>query len=472
MAAKKKKMDTPSAPKVFNLLKAGTGFVASARAALATTAASAKSLVLPPDKQASNRTVMLPIMDFGMQYLLHSRGLRGGVMLDIIGADGVGKTTLAFTMLGWFAQHNAPCLYVGSEAKPMAEDRILRALHPNRVLASRLRDTLHIYEGYEITSAVDLVESWAQSLRDPKNEQSYCPIQYPIVVVLDTFSKMMSPSEAVKYELYDAGPAILEARDGGKKKRRGAGKQDDEAAKKKMELASRSNMEHAKLAHRWSRRLPVLLSHLNCLLIVIRHQNDKVDMTAGAGGGSFVPAEVKETMNRTALGGRAFHQTAAYQLVMSSWKGEYATVAGNRMLVKQINTLKVAKNSYGPKGLSLNYAVVQVPRFDTTEMQEPALDFSVGLPRILEETNLMNVHVHSQNSVSVDELGLVEATPEELRAAIHQDPVRLEEYGRRLGFYGFATQGTSDWKIAEAHPDFMMGEQEAAHAENAGTEGA
>lgn len=459
----KKKADT-----TFNLLTRGASFPAAVNEALA--GVSGKLKMDPNvvyDALPSNQTKLIPLYDFGLQYLLHSRGLIGGRIFDIIGADGVGKSTLVFTMLGWAMRHNIPGFYVETEGKPVIKERVMRCLHPEKAWAEKMWDVLQWTQAFELTDAINKLEQWVMTVRNPKSGAGHVPLHIPCIVVLDTFSKLMSPAEAVAYDFYKQGAKASEDDDEPEEKpeKKAAGKPKGSARggkpkkkAEKMDLDSMSNMQHAKIAHRWTRRLGSFLTYNNCLLIVVRHQNDKVDMSGG-GGGSFVPLEVVDAYNRTSIGGKAFNQSCAYQLIISREKYEFAQIRGERKRVGQIAKMTVAKNSYGPGGRMLRYNVMLEPRYDTDTIQEMAVDFSVGLPDVLSQTGMVGVRIKSANSVAVKELKLDDATPQQVSAALHQNPEFMQDLATRLQFAGY---GATVIEPPELNPVFIPGGMESA----------
>jgi ABC-type dipeptide/oligopeptide/nickel transport system ATPase subunit len=409
------------------------------------------------DSLPSNANKMIPLADFGMQYLLNSKGLIGGRILDIIGADGVGKSTLVFTMLGWAMRHNIPSWYIETEGKPVVKERVVRCLHPDRAIAEKMFEALQFTQAFELTDAIDQLERWILTIRNPASGAAHVPLEIPCIAVLDTFSKLMAPAEAVAYDFYKKGGATTEeeapktAADKAKAKEKGKpkGKFRQKKEATKQELDGGSNMQHAKIAHKWTRRLPSLLTFNNCLLIIVRHQNEKVDMSGG--GGSFIPLEVQDNFNRTSIGGKAFNQSCAYQLILSKEKFDFAQIRGERKAVAQINKMQLAKNSYGPNRRTLRYSVVMEPRYDTDTQHEMALDFSTGLPDVLSQTGLMSVRIKSASSIAVKELRLEDATPQQVSAALHQQPALVEDLGRRLQFAGY---GSVNLETPELNPAF------------------
>lgn len=444
----KQKAEAP----VFDLLARGATMRDAVKEALAD-----KSAKLKSDPQfefaelPSNKNKIIPLMDFGLQWALKSRGLPGGRILDIIGADGVGKSTLVFTILGWAMRHNSPGLVVESEGKPMDPDRVKRCLHPDPVIAQKMFAAISTEQAFELTDAIDKLERWVLAVRDPKSGAGHVPRDIPVVVVLDTFSKLMAPAESVAYDFYNKKLETEESPKDKSAKAKAGEKKKREKQPEKQELMGGSNMQHAKIAHKWTRRLPSFLTYHNCVLIVVRHQNDKVDMSAG-GGGSFIPIEAQDAFNRVSIGGRAWNQSAAIQLILTREKMEFAQIRGERVAVARINRLKVSKNSYGYENRALRYSVMMVPRRDSESQQEMVLDFSPDLGDILARSGLLGVRVVNANSIAVKELGLDDATPQQVSAALHQRPDLVEDLGTRLGFFGYKD---SVMPIAALNPAFI-----------------
>jgi hypothetical protein len=414
---------------VFNLLSRGASFTAAVRQTLAENSARLKSTPgILYGALASNTKLIIPIMDFCLAWCLNTKGFLSGRIMDIIGADGVGKTSLVFTIFGWAIRFNIPCAHVETEGKPMDADRIRRCLHTNRELSDQMFNTVSYMQAFEIVDAVNKIESWLRLVRDKKFPDSYVPDHIPAIVCLDTFSKLMAPAEAVGYGEY----AEDEEDKKTEKSKEAAKSRNKERQKKIQELGTGSNMGHAKLAHAWSRRLPSLLSKYNAFLILVRHQNEKVEMNSFAGGGSFIPAEVKEQWNRESIGGRAFAQSAAYELVITPGKPEVSVIRGDRVRVSQGAKISIAKNSYGP-ARDCSYKLNLVPRGDTEELQDPVIDFSPSLPDILKAIGLVKITIKGPNEVSCPDLGIEDNTPKELSEALHKRQDMVDDLCLRLG---------------------------------------
>ena len=400
----------------------------------------------------SNKFLMLPIKEFSLAYAMNSRGFHSGRSLSLIGADGIGKTSQIYTWFGWWIPYNIPCCHVETEGKPMDKDRILRCLHTNRALAEQMFSTITFLQAFEIVDAINQIEGWLRLIRDKKHPEAYVPEYIPAGVALDTFSKLMAPAEAVGYHMY--AESEVKAKPGEKKK----------VVAKIQELGGGgSNFQHASLAHKWSRRLASILTKYNAFLILGRHQNDKIDMSAQMGGGSFIPADVKERSNRTSIGGKAFAQSVAYELVVTKEKLVRAQIAGQQFNTGRIARIDVTKNSYGPESRACQYTICLEPRYDTETEQEPTIDFSIGLGTILSKTLLLHI-IEKGGSVSCKELEARELSPTEFSRLFHANTKMVDDLSTALKFVGsglhfkvpelntlFAPERTET--IADALPD-------------------
>ncbi len=414
---------------VFNLLNRGANFTMAVRQALAESASRLKSTPgIMYGALASNTKLIIPILDFCLAWCLNTKGFLSGRSMGIIGADGIGKTSLVYTFFGWAIPYNCPCAIVETEGKPMDADRIRRCLHTNREIAGQMFHTISYMQSFEIVDAVNQIEAWLRLIRNKDYPDSYVPDSIPAVIALDTFSKLMAQAEAVGYHMYDEPVEDKKT----EKSKEAAKDRNKEKKAKIQELGSGSNMGHSKLAHAWSRRLPMLLTKYNAFLILVRHQNDHVDMSGGGGGGSFIPAEVKEQWNRESIGGRAFAQSVAYEIIITPGKPEISVIRGDRVKVGQGAKISVSKNSYGPPR-ACSYMVTQVPRNDTDTYQEPALDFSMSLPDILKATGLVKITIKNEKECNCPDLGIENGTPKDLSDALHKKPEMIDDLSLRLG---------------------------------------
>ncbi len=409
-AAKKVTGKKKAASAAFNILARGAMLTNSIR----------ESLVRAKEKPKGfmHRYSLIPIPDLQFQHLLGLPGLVSGTVLDIIGPEGIGKTTLAFRLLGWGAIANCVPVYLESENKEMTPDRIKQALHPDRRIADAIFKSIYMEKVFELSNIVDTIERTAMTLRNP-DSKSYVPIENPIMFVVDTFSKALNPAEAAAFQAYISDGLVKRA-----------------LKEKDLDnVGGGSNMGHAKLAHAWCRRLPHFLHHYNAVLILIRHQNEDVDMTGRKGGGSFVPQDYKDSVNRKSIGGKAVGQNAALQIVLSP-KGHVQVAQGTGKVNVARRVLATAtKNSFAPER-KIQYCLTLMTREQTEHFQEPAITTWLPLAELLQEKKLLKVSVENVNSVTCPLMGMTKVLPSIFHGMLHANPDLYARAQRELDIKG------------------------------------
>ena len=358
------------------------------------------------------RTRMLKIPEFGLQATFGSWGLRNGKVLDILGADSVGKSTLLFTLAGWSMSQGSPVYYQETENKLMDEARIKRCLSSDRALADKFFNRLIIDQVFDIQTAIMNMENFVLRSRDP-NSPAFVPMHITLVLLQDTFSKLMSSDEAEGVIAYGV---------------------DAKKIEDAKEVGGGSNFGAAKAVHAWFRRLPYFLDHYNCILAFGRHQNDKVDMTAGRFGGGNLGGDA---VNRTSRGGKGFNQNAALQLIISRIQAISAKVDGVDEKVGVKMQINVAKNSYGPPGRRFYYQINTVPRTDTETYQEPAITFAPYTAEWLFLRKLLPMTMKNKNCFTCKALDQFDASAEDISKALHANTEVLNQLGRRLEISGY-----------------------------------
>lgn len=360
------------------------------------------------------RERMLPIKDFHLQWALGMYGIPESCLVEIIGAEGLGKSTLAFQFIGWAMDAGCPAFYMECENKQLQPSRILRALHPNKERAvkmlKRLRRTrVHTLEQLE-QELTDYVDA-ARGRRTLKGA-SHVPLRVPILIVVDPWSKLMNDAEAAGFSDY--------------------GDNQSEAKKKKFKAAgTASNMGHAKWAQAFSRRLPEFLAKNNVILLMVHHQNDKVDMSMG--GGITLGPEVQDLYNKTKIGGRAFNQNAAVQLILS--RGGMSKSSDGTPKGRYVN-LRVDKNSFGPGDRKIKYEI-RTDKFDDTDTElEPAIDFDEDWASWMSTNKFLGTTV-SAKRYTCAALGVESVTYRQFAAAFKANAEVRRELGAMLGIEGY-----------------------------------
>jgi len=373
---------------------------------------------------------------FLWQAATNMRGLPHRSLIEIIAEDGIGKTSLIFTLLGACMARGCPSMYVETETKHMDNDRVARCMSENPELGRKLMGKTSTSWTDNVVSAVEIIEDWVTTMRT----RMKVPITTPLVVALDSFSKLMSQSEAVGRSMFKPGSTAAARGKSGKKKKSGTNEG--------------SNLGHAKFAAAWCRGLPTWLNQNNVVLLVVSHQNAKVDMNAMPG--FSMGAEQGKLYNRTKIGGGAFNQNASLQIILAA--GAAITNGSDKVGYKV--RCNVIKNSFGAKNVKFEYDLVQHPFLDDPDADywQPVLWFDQSTAQWLAMNGLLGVK-ESDKRYSSEELGVRGASARELMQAIHADPATIERLGSMLGVKGYSqAQGV---RVAQARTDAEPEEEEA-----------
>ena len=350
------------------------------------------------------QTEFLPFRDFYMQLALRLRGLVRNTITEVLGSESVGKTSLIWWLLGGYAELGYPCLYIGTENKPLLSSRIHRLVSGDPRKSAAIMHEIYEAEAFEMKELVLVMEEWASAVR----KDGGVPLTKPLVIAVDTWSKLMPKNEAVGYYDWD--------------------KNMDAAVKRKQkDVGEAANMTSAKFAHAFCRLMPMWLRKYNANLIVASHRNQHVDTS------SFKPmGPLPDLYNKTRRSGTAFDQNAALLLNLKS-KGQWKE--GDNLVGKIISG-RVAKHSHGPEGLLLEYRIRSDGFADTPARMAPALDFSESLANYFVDHRLYSASVLRKRYSSAP-LGLERVTAAEFAERVCSDENVMADIGRKLGIAGY-----------------------------------
>jgi len=358
---------------------------------------------------AETRLEMLPLRDFGMQYLVSSYGLPHKSVSSIIGPEHIGKTSLMFYFMGCGLRKKCPCYYQETESKLINKARVLRLLSSNPDIAKKMLSRIHIEQGiHSVRISKDYLEDWVRVQR----EEMGVPLHIPLIACIDTWSKLMSDKEAMGFFDYAQNMSAVNK-------------------KKHKDVGEGSTFEHAKFAQGWCRLLPHWLSKNNVILILGEHQNDKGIQPQTAG--FTLPESYVDKRNKKKVGGRAFNQNAAWQLILTPAgvvKYPDKTKAGKRV------NCRVDKNSYGPDDREMTWDLYTEHRGDTEDYLDQAFHFEENLCKLFLDKGLFGLKVNNGLYTSAD-LGLTSASAEEVYMRFHSDQELMLRTGKLLNIEGY-----------------------------------
>jgi RecA/RadA recombinase len=355
-----------------------------------------------------------PFRHFLLQYAVGQYGIPSQKIIDIIGAEGIGKSTLVMDMLGSAMDVGCPALYIECESKQIPASRVMRALHPSITRAYKMLNRLRVEPVNSLDHMWQAMKDFVYIARGTKGTKDTPrgPMHVPIVIAVDPWSKLLNPDEAAGF--YNYGDNMSDAK-----------------KKKFKEISEGSNLGHAKWAHKWCRLLPAFLKQYNVVLIVVNHQNDKIDM--GGSAPSFMSPETSALYNKTTLGGKALRQNTALTLILSR-KGLAKNGSGD--ITGNLITCRVAKNSLGPGDIKFYYELRSGHYNDTLTHMDSAINFNIGFAAMCAEQKWMSTSVKG-SKFSSPVLGVTEVSADEFCEAFDANQAVKFNLGKQLGINGY-----------------------------------
>jgi hypothetical protein len=354
----------------------------------------------------------IPIKHFALQIFFGSTKLQSKKVYEVIAKEACAKTSLAFMIAGYGMSANIPTIYVETESKLMHIDRITRCLHTDKATARKMASRINIVEADSLDEMWNNVQYEIKALRSLN--KVIVPMDTPILVILDSFSKLMSLDEAKGRSAY-------------------GDNQDAAALKKFKETGDATNLGHSDFAHIWCRELPSWLRQNNVIFWINSHQNDKIDMT-----GMITPA-MMASLQKTAkvkIGGNAINQNAAAQITVNK-KGLYSkSVGGENVQLGHILEAVAVKNSYGSDYNKMQYNLITRHMSDTDDWQEPVFDFDTDLAKYLATNGYLGTTADG-GKYSSKELDAVRLSPKEFCDMLHNNHEAMAKLGKQLNIIGY-----------------------------------
>ncbi len=355
-----------------------------------------------------------PFRHFLLQYAVGQYGVPSQKIIDIIGAEGIGKSTLVMDMLGSAMDVGCPALYIECESKQIPAPRVMRALHPSISRAYKMLNRLRVEPVNSLDHMWQVMKDFVYIARGTKGSKDTprVPMHVPIVIAVDPWSKLLNPDEAAGF--YNYGDNMSDAK-----------------KKKFKEISEGSNLGHAKWAHKWCRLLPAFLKQFNVVLIVVHHQNDKIDM--GGGGVSFMTPEASALYNKTRIGGKALHQNTALTLILSR-RGLAKNGSGD--ITGNLISCRVAKNSLGHDNIKFFYELRTGFYNDTLTHMDSAINFNIGFATMCAEQKWLSTSVKG-SKFSSPVLGVTEVSADEFCEVFNSNKEVKFNLGKQLGINGY-----------------------------------
>lgn len=356
----------------------------------------------------------LPLTAFPLQYVFGRQSFKPGTLIEIIGPEHVGKTTFVFSLLGMFmtACDHIPALYVNTEGrnKLFDNDRLKSCLSKSKAQADKFFKQILMFEGHAQKETLEAIDNWCMMTREIMTKNGI-PDTTPILVAVDSLSKLIPVSEAKKFGYGDAAKA--------------------------NGLGESSNLEFSKMLQEWCRGRVEFLEKYNVFMILVSLQNTKINMSA-------IPGQrpVSDANNKTKIGGNAINQSAVTQFTLTRVDSIQHTVT--KELISHIIKLNVVKNSRGPDKRFINYALRVGQLEDTDTTYEGAIDFNYGIPDMFALKHVLSTVMKTKNSFTCRPLKATgDLSREEFINLFINNPELIAEVGKDLGIFGYK-QGDID----------------------------
>ena len=348
--------------------------------------------------------IELPLEPFTLQYAFGTKFFKPGTIAEIIGPEHVGKTTFVFTLFGMFmrAIPDSPLLYVNTEGRnklPNAK-RISSCLSSDVNEANRLMKRITVFAGYAQKETLEEIDQWCKSVRESMTK-SGIPQNTPIFVAIDTVSKLMPNSEAS--EMFADGKA--------------------------KGLGEGSNLEFSKMMQAWTRKRAWFTEKYGIFMLLVSHQNTKINMTAMPGA-----RPVSDANNKTKIGGHATDQTATTQFTLTRVESETNAL---KDVTSHIIKLNVLKNSRGIDRRSILYALRVNDLKDDGNKQEMAINFDYGLAELMALRKILGTRMITKSKFTCAALNLSQASREDFAKAVYVRPDLLDALGKELRIFGY-----------------------------------
>ena len=360
---------------------------------------------------------MIKLHDLALQFLCDNPGMPEGGLIEIVGAEGTGKSTLAHHIEAAALLNGSPVYHQECENKLLHVNHIARIMSSDPDMARRMVKAVHYDTARSLEESYDKLIDWIMVMRGKetggRKASIAIPMHVPLIAVIDPWGKLMSKDEAAGF--YDFGKNMSD---------------------KEKSLLDASNMGHSKASHRWARRLPYILGSLNVTLILVQHQNTKVDMS---GKGSPMAGDAGVLYNNTKVGGKGFDQLDSMQIILAR-KGLVKNSAGDK--VGKTIQARMHKNSWGAESRVIEYDLINdqykdIPPTETTAGKlDRVIRFERWTAEWLAENKALDITIKMRR-VTCPSLGLTGSTYPEFYETLKANQPVMNELRKKLKIQGF-----------------------------------
>lgn len=354
----------------------------------------------------------LPIPWLAMQYVIGRTGLPVNTIIEFIGEEGVGKSSMMHALMGGFISHNVPCLYINSEPKMLEPDWRRRLYSTNPAKGDKIDEVAN----YEFCSTLDEMDEKVRAWVGKCRGQMKLSKDIPLVAFVDSVTKLLNPEEAEAAGWVDG---------------------DKDAAKKGVQAISKKPGVTAKWMHAWCRAIAPLLVQANLTVILVSGQNQEMDAVASP----FVSKIALAKANKTRPGGNAVNQSAGLQFNLTrigNYQNSAKEVCGKKIC------LSAQKNAFGPSKREVDYVLLddRPENYKGRDMEgkfrAPAILMDEAVCNLMVQGGVLGMTLDRRRYTSAP-LDLFKVKAEEVMEKLVANPEYLGHVAKELGIRGYET---------------------------------